>query len=136
MSTTGAPRKTRPRSLRQPDARRPIRPTSSQGATDCRLPSAACRFGVPPIGNRQSTIDSVFLSASISRMPTSREIYLRRLDTIRSRLRALSADALFVTPSSNLYYLTGIDFHRSERLTALFLFPDLDPVVICPGRGR
>src|SRR4030095_2511143 len=25
------------------------------------------------------------------------------------------------------------DFHRSERLTALFLFPDADPVVVCPA---
>jgi len=66
-------------------------------------------------------------------MPTSREIYLRRLDTVRDRLRALPADGLYATPSSNLYYLTGIDFHRSERLTALLLFPDADPVVVCPA---
>ena len=66
-------------------------------------------------------------------MPTKREIYLRRLETVRGRLRSLKADALYATPSSNLYYLTGIDFHRSERLTALFLFQDRDPVVICPA---
>jgi len=69
-------------------------------------------------------------------MPTSREIYLGRLETVRGRLRGLSAAGLFATPSSNLYYLTGIDFHRSERLTALFLFPDVDPVVICPAFER
>ena len=66
-------------------------------------------------------------------MPTKREIYLRRLETVRARLGSLSANALFATPSSNLYYLTGIDFHRSERLTALFLFQDREPVVICPA---
>jgi Xaa-Pro dipeptidase len=66
-------------------------------------------------------------------MPTPREIYLRRLDTVRERLRSIPADGLYATPSSNLYYLTGIDFHRSERLTALFLFPDAEPVVICPA---
>jgi Xaa-Pro dipeptidase len=66
-------------------------------------------------------------------MPTKREIYLRRLETVRSRLATLKADALYATPSSNLYYLTGIDFHRSERLTALLLFPDQDPIVICPS---
>jgi Xaa-Pro dipeptidase len=66
-------------------------------------------------------------------MPTKREIYLRRLEIVRGRLRSLNADALYATPSSNLYYLTGIDFHRSERLTALFLFQDEDPVVICPA---
>jgi Xaa-Pro dipeptidase len=66
-------------------------------------------------------------------MPTSREIYLRRLDQVRQRLRSIPADGLYATPSSNLFYLTGIDFHRSERLTALLLFPDADPVVICPA---
>ena len=66
-------------------------------------------------------------------MPTKREIYLRRLETVRARLGSLSANGLYATPSSNLYYLTGIDFHRSERLTALFLFQDQEPVVICPA---
>ena len=66
-------------------------------------------------------------------MPTKREIYLRRLEIVRSRLASLSANGLYATPSSNLYYLTGIDFHRSERLTALFLFQDQEPVVICPA---
>jgi Xaa-Pro dipeptidase len=66
-------------------------------------------------------------------MPTTREIYLRRIETVRARLRSICADGLYATPSSNLYYLTGIDFHRSERLTALFLFPDKDPVVVCPA---
>jgi Xaa-Pro dipeptidase len=66
-------------------------------------------------------------------MPIQPEIYRRRLESVRARLSPLKANGLFATPSSNLYYLTGIDFHRSERLTALFLFPDAEPVVICPA---
>jgi Xaa-Pro dipeptidase len=66
-------------------------------------------------------------------MPTKREIYLRRLDTVRAELRSMKADGLYATPSSNLFYLTGIDFHRSERLTALLLFQDQEPVAICPA---
>jgi len=66
-------------------------------------------------------------------MPTKREIYLRRLETVRARLASLPADGLYATPSSNLFYLTGVDFHRSERLTALLLFQDRDPVMICPA---
>jgi Xaa-Pro dipeptidase len=66
-------------------------------------------------------------------MPIQPEIYRRRLEAARERLSSLRADGLFATPSSNLYYLTGIDFHRSERLTALLLFQDRDPVVICPA---
>jgi Xaa-Pro dipeptidase len=52
---------------------------------------------------------------------------------MRQRLAGLPADGLFSTPSSNLFYLTGVDFWRSERLTALFLFADRDPVVLCPS---
>src|SRR5262249_27754633 len=74
-----------------------------------------------------------FESVSIRAMSTKREIYLRRLETVRARLASLSANALYATPSSNLFYLTGIDFPRSERLTALFLFQDRDPFVICPA---
>lgn len=66
-------------------------------------------------------------------MKLAREIHARRIETMRSRLASIPADALYATPSSNLYYLTGIDFHRSERLTALLLFKDADPVVICPA---
>lgn len=69
-------------------------------------------------------------------MSIQREVYLRRLETARERVRAMGADGLYATPSSNLYYLTGIDFHRSERLTALFLFEGKDPVVICPAFER
>jgi Xaa-Pro dipeptidase len=64
---------------------------------------------------------------------SNREIHLGRLEAVRSRLREMPADGLFATPSSNLYYLTGVDFHRSERLTALFLFADAEPVMICPA---
>ena len=66
-------------------------------------------------------------------MGLKKEIYLERLADARQRLAAVEADGLYATPSSNLFYLTGIDFHRSERLTALFLFRDRDPFVICPA---
>jgi Xaa-Pro dipeptidase len=66
-------------------------------------------------------------------MALPREIYIRRLEEMRSRLASVPADALYATPSSNLYYLTGIDFHRSERLTALLLPRKGEPVVICPA---
>lgn len=65
-------------------------------------------------------------------MALSKEVYRSRLASARERLSALNADGLVATPSSNLFYLTGIDFHRSERLTALFLFKDRDPFVLCP----
>ena len=66
-------------------------------------------------------------------MALARHVYAKRLETMRERLRGIPADGLYATPSSNLFYLTGIDFWRSERLTALFLFADSDPVVLCPA---
>lgn len=72
-------------------------------------------------------------SASIAAMALGRDVYARRLDAMRARLSAIPADGLYATPSSNLFYLTGVDFHRSERLTALFLFADREPVVVCPA---
>src|SRR5215468_298526 len=66
-------------------------------------------------------------------MTLARDVYTRRLETFRNRLASIPADGLYATPSSNLFYLTGVDFHRSERLTALLLFQDRDPVMICPA---
>src|SRR5439155_4735703 len=72
-------------------------------------------------------------SASSAAMMLAPDVYRRRLEAVRQRLGGMPADGLFATPSSNLFYLTGIDFWRSERLTALVLFADRDPVVICPA---
>lgn len=66
-------------------------------------------------------------------MTMEKSTLLRRLEAMRARLASVPADGLYTTPSANLYYLTGIDFWRSERLTALFLFKDRDPVVLCPA---
>ena len=66
-------------------------------------------------------------------MGLKREVYLRRLETVRARLRSIGANGLFASPSSNLFYLTGIRFDRSERLTALFLLEDREPFVVCPA---
>jgi Xaa-Pro aminopeptidase len=66
-------------------------------------------------------------------MALDKRIYERRLATVRERLVTAGADGLYATPSSNLFYLTGIRFDRSERLTALFLFKDREPFVVCPS---
>jgi Xaa-Pro dipeptidase len=73
------------------------------------------------------------LLASAAMTKSERSPHQERLDAMRKRLAAIPADGLFATPSSNLFYLTGIDFWRSERLTALLLFADREPVVLCPA---
>src|SRR5712692_1592915 len=66
-------------------------------------------------------------------MTLRKEVYSNRLAAARGCLASIGADGLYATPSSNMFYLTGIDFHRSERLTALFLFKDREPFVLCPA---
>jgi Xaa-Pro aminopeptidase len=66
-------------------------------------------------------------------MSLNRDVYRKRLELVRRRLPALGASGLLATPSSNLFYLTGIAFDRSERLTALFLLEDREPFVVCPA---
>ena len=56
-----------------------------------------------------------------------------RMNLARRKLSESGADVLFVTPSTNLFYLAGISFHRSERLTAVLLPKDGEPVVIVPA---
>jgi Xaa-Pro aminopeptidase len=55
-----------------------------------------------------------------------------RLDRARAAAAAAGLDALIVTPSADLRYLTGYQAHPLERLTCLLLPVDGDPVLIAP----
>ena len=55
-----------------------------------------------------------------------------RLDRARAAAAAAGLDALIVTPSADLRYLTGYQAHPLERLTCLLLPVDGDPVLISP----
>jgi len=56
-----------------------------------------------------------------------------RLARARRKLSETGGDVLFVTPSTNLFYIAGISFHRSERLTAVLLPREGEPVLITPA---
>jgi Xaa-Pro aminopeptidase len=56
-----------------------------------------------------------------------------RLAEARRRMGEAGIDVLFVGASSTLFYLTGGPNHRSERLLALLLPRDGDPLMICPA---
>jgi Xaa-Pro dipeptidase len=62
-----------------------------------------------------------------------RQALNERLARARRKLSESGADVLFVTPSTNLFYIAGLSFHRSERLTALLLPLDGEPVLITPA---
>jgi Xaa-Pro dipeptidase len=56
-----------------------------------------------------------------------------RLDLARQRLAQSGADCLYVTPSTNLFYLAGVSFQRSERLTAVLVPKEGEPILIVPA---
>ncbi len=59
-----------------------------------------------------------------------------RLDRVREVLQDQGIGALIVTPSADLRYLTGYDALPLERLTALVVPAQGDPVVIVPALER
>ena len=61
--------------------------------------------------------------------------YAARCQRVREGLRAAGTDALLVGPSSDLFYLIGLNRPQSERLT-LFILPaseDEAPRLLLPG---
>jgi Xaa-Pro dipeptidase len=61
------------------------------------------------------------------------DVYRERQSKLRAAAKARGWDALFVTPSTNLAYATGLSMSRSERLTALLLLTDGPAVLITPA---
>jgi Xaa-Pro dipeptidase len=66
--------------------------------------------------------------------PLGDDVYVRRRARARELARGAKADLLFVTSgTANFSYLVGGDFGRSERLIALLLPVDGEPVVVAPS---
>ena len=59
------------------------------------------------------------------------EIKLRQIKLIES-MRAFGLDAIVINPSASLHYLTGLDFHLSERPIVFILPVEGFPVVVLP----
>jgi Xaa-Pro aminopeptidase len=62
--------------------------------------------------------------------------HLDRIARTGTEAEAVGVDALVVTPSPDLVYLTGYDPPSFERLTALVVRPGGDPVLIVPELER
>jgi Xaa-Pro aminopeptidase len=56
----------------------------------------------------------------------------RRTRRAQSRLDAVGADALALTPGRDCYYLTGVDAEASDRLQLLVVPADGDPTFVVP----
>jgi len=57
-------------------------------------------------------------------------IYCERMEKIRLAMEYSSVDIFFISPSSNLFYLTGCDIEADERLFLLVLPKDSEPFII------
>ena len=60
-------------------------------------------------------------------------VLARRLATLQAQASERGIDAVVVTPGADLRYLTGYDAIPLERLTALVVRADADPVMVVPA---
>ena len=60
----------------------------------------------------------------------------KRLDQARHLTAAMGADALLVNAGTSLDYFAGIGWGASERLVALVLPRDGNPIIVCPAFER
>ena len=55
-----------------------------------------------------------------------------RIEKARRLMAGKGIDAILIEPGATMVYFTGVEWHRSERLTAAILFAKGDPVIITP----
>jgi len=62
----------------------------------------------------------------------------QRMKRLQSLLKESGSACLILVPGVDLFYATGMNIHASERLTALILPVEGEPVVLCPNfeQGR
>ena len=89
---------------------------------------AAAAAGVP--GKRASALPPEAPPLPPAPKP---DVFRDRQSKLRAAAKARGWDALFVTPSTNLAYASGLSMWRSERLTALLLLTDGSAVLITPA---
>jgi Xaa-Pro dipeptidase len=65
--------------------------------------------------------------------PLPAEVFRERQVKLKAAAKARGLDAVFVTPSTNLAYISNLSMGRSERLTALILFSDGPSVLVTPS---
>jgi Xaa-Pro dipeptidase len=64
--------------------------------------------------------------------PISREERLQRLARARALMRRQGIGAILIEPGASLDYFTGVQWGRSERLTAAVIPAEGDPIIVTP----
>lgn len=65
-------------------------------------------------------------------VPIAREEYLARIARAQLLMRAQGLSALLIEPGASLVYFTGVQWWRSERLTAAILPREGQPAIVTP----
>ena len=81
-------------------------------------------FATPDTGGLRKITDDA--------APISVAERLLRIDRARRLMREQAIDAVVIEPGASLVYFTGVEWRRSERLTAAILFATGDAVIITP----
>ena len=65
-------------------------------------------------------------------VPIAREEYLARIAKAQRLMAALEMNALLIEPGASMTYFSGVQWWRSERLTALILPREGEPLIVTP----
>jgi Xaa-Pro dipeptidase len=65
-------------------------------------------------------------------IPITRAERERRLEQAQRLMRANGLSAILVEPGASLTYFTGVQWRRSERLTAAVIPATGEPIIVCP----
>jgi len=84
------------------------------------------------IGGSTMEAELAKLQPPVPAAAISRDERLARVDRARRLTRDLGADALLVGAGASLNYFTGVPWGASERLVAMWLPIDGEPLIICP----
>ena len=114
--------------------RRAFVSTISAAAAAAAMPDSGAASSVAPAADTvpRTNIDIRQSYPPIEPLPAA--VFERRLDRARRLTREAGATVLLATSgATNFRYLTGDDFGRSERLLALLLPVDGEPVIVAPS---
>jgi Xaa-Pro dipeptidase len=109
--------------MREPILRRTLLAGFAAASSALVLPGAL--WADPPKGNMPPPLPG-------RPTPISREERESRIESARRLMRAQGISALLIEPGSSMIYFTGVEWHRSERLTAAVIPVDGEIAIITP----
>jgi Xaa-Pro dipeptidase len=94
--------------------------------------SAAALAALAPAGAFAAESSAGLTSMTGGVKPIDRAEYLARIDKARTLMARLDIGALLIEPGASMVYFTGVQWWRSERLTAAILPREGDIAIVTP----